>query len=416
MTELAIDGGKPYRSEPFPDRIIYGDEEVRMAEAAIRSQDLFQWSGHYVRDFETKFADFYGVQHAATSTSGTAAIHVAVGTIDPSPGDEIITAPITDLGSVTPILQQTAVPVFADIDPATFTMDPEDIERKITDRTKAILVVHLFGNACDMDAVMDIASRHDLPVIEDCSQAHATKYKGRYLGTIGDIGCFSLQGSKHMATGDGGVTITSNEAYWERMRFFVDKGFQRKGWGPRAYLFLAPNYRMNELTAAVAIPQIDKVRAVVERRSALGGKLSGQIENIDGLEAAAVTPGSEHSYWTFPLRTPGFDALEFGEALNEEGVSCSPGYIGKPIYVCAEALAVGKTFGDSTFPFGSPYTDRKLEYGEGMCPITDEALESLVTFSFNENYGDDDIEDIAGAIRKVAGGLRSRHGAGTAAG
>ena len=160
MTQLAIDGGAPYRSEPFPRRVIYGDEEVQMAEAAIRSQDLFQWSGNYVRDFEAKIADFYGVRHAATSTSGTAAIHVAVGTIDPSPGDEIITAPITDLGSVTPILQQTAVPVFADIDPATFTMDPEDIERKITDRTKAIMVVHLFGNACDMDAVMDIASRH----------------------------------------------------------------------------------------------------------------------------------------------------------------------------------------------------------------------------------------------------------------
>ena len=285
MTELAIDGGKPYRSEPFPRRVLYGDEEVRMAEAAIRSQDLFQWSGHYVRDFETKIADFYGVGHAATSTSGTSAIHIAVGTIDPNPGDEIITAPITDLGSVTPILQQTAVPIFADIDPATFTMDPADIERKITDRTKAILVVHLFGNACDMDAVMDIAGRHGLPVIEDCSQAHATKYKGRYLGTIGDIGCFSLQGSKHMATGDGGVTITSNETYWERMRFFVDKGFRRKGWGPRAYLFLAPNYRMNELTAAVAIPQVDKVRSVVERRSALGAKLSGLIEDIDGIEA-----------------------------------------------------------------------------------------------------------------------------------
>ena len=125
---------------------------------------------------------------------------------------------------------------------------------------------------------------------------------------------------------------------------------------------------MNELTAAVAIPQIDKVRGVVERRSALGTRLSSLIEDIDGVEAAAVTPGSEHSYWTYPLRTPGFDGVEFGEALNAEGVSCSPGYIGKPIYVCAEALAVGKTFGDSTFPFGSPYTDRKLEYGEGMCP------------------------------------------------
>src|SRR3990172_2403091 len=182
MTRLEIDGGEAFRKTPFPMRTPYGEEEVEMAAAAIRSQNLFQWSGHLVREFEEKFAALYGVAQAASSTSGTAAIHIAVGSINPNPGDEMITAPITDLGSVTPILQQNAVPVFADIDPETFNMDPADVERKITDRTRAIIVVHLFGNACDMDGIMDVARRHRLPVIEDCSQAPAPYFKGRVPG------------------------------------------------------------------------------------------------------------------------------------------------------------------------------------------------------------------------------------------
>ncbi|MFH1572255.1 MAG: DegT/DnrJ/EryC1/StrS family aminotransferase, partial [Gemmatimonadota bacterium] len=227
MDQLAIDGGTPYRQTPFPPRTPFGDEEVERVTRAIRSQNLFRWGGTEVDTFEEEFAAFYGRAHAVTSTSGTAAIHLAVGTLDPEPGDEIITAPISDLGSVSPILQQNAIPIFADIEPATFNMDPEDTEKKITPRTKAIMVVHLFGNGCDMDAFTDISRRHGIPLIEDCSQAHATRYKGRYLGTFGELAAYSLQQSKHMTTGDGGMTTTSDEALWERLRFFVDKGFQR---------------------------------------------------------------------------------------------------------------------------------------------------------------------------------------------
>ena len=405
MPQLAIDGGTPVRTAPFPTRTPYGDEEVELAAQVIRSQDLFRWSGRLVAEFEQAFAAYYGVEHAVASTSGTSAIHLAVGAIDPNPGDEIVTAPVTDMGSVAPILQQNAVPVFADIDPTTYNLDPADVESRITDRTRAILVVHLFGNGCDMDALCDLARRHRLPLIEDSSQAHATSYKGRMLGTLGDIGCFSFQGSKHMTTGDGGMTVTNDLAYAERMRLFADKGWPRDGFGARAYRFLAPNYRMTELTAAVGIPQLRKVRSVVERRQQLGSRLTELLGEIAGVAPAATTPGSEHAFWMYPLRTPGFDAAQFGEALQAEGVSCMPGYIGKPIYMCSEALAAGKTYGDSRFPFGSPYTDRKLEYGVGLCPVTDEALKRLVAVSFNENYQEADLQDIASAVRKVANGL-----------
>lgn len=406
METLAIHGGTPWRRTPFPQRTPFGEEEVKLVTDALRSQNLFRWSGHFVDDFERAFAELYGVPHAITSTSGTAAIHLAVGTIDPNPGDEIITAPISDLGSVTPILQQNAVPVFADIDPATFTMDPEDTERRITSRTRAIIVVHLFGNACDMDAFLDISQRHGIPLIEDASQAHATRYKGRWLGTMGAFGCYSLQQSKHMTTGDGGVTITTDETYWKRLRFFVDKGFRRKGWGPRAYLFLAPNYRMTELQGAVGLAQVRKVRHVAEQRMEVGKRLTAMLQDIQGVHPAAVTPGSEHTYWTYPLRTGSMDGVEFGEALRAEGISNTPGYIGKPIYMCTEALASKKTYGSSSFPFNSRYVDRDIQYTEGLCPRTDEGLRHMITIQINENFTEADLADVAGAVHKVARGLQ----------
>ena len=401
MEKLARDGGPKVRTQPFPRRVLFEQEEIDLVTDAIRSQNLFGWSGHYVSDFQEGFAKLYGVKHAVASTSGTASIHVAVGAVNPNPGDEIITAPITDLGSVVPILLQNAIPIFADVD-HTYNMDPADVERRITDRTRAIMAVHLFGNACDMDAMADIARRHNLVLIEDSSQAHVTKYKGRYLGTIGDIGCFSLQQSKHLTTGDGGMTITNNDAFGERMRFFADKGYARAGYGPRAYRFLAPCYRMNEQTAAVGIPQLKRVRSRVERRMQLGHRLTELLSDIDGIRPAPVTEGSEHSYWNYPVWVEKWDPREFAGALSAEGVGAGAGYIGKPIYICAECCASKVTYGDSHFPFDSPYTDRKIEYDENLCPQTQRALDHMINMGLNENYSEDDVRDMAAAVHKVA--------------
>jgi dTDP-4-amino-4,6-dideoxygalactose transaminase len=402
MFELAIDGGQPFRSVPFPGRTPFSEECVTLATEAIRSQNLFGLGGPKVGQFERGFAALYGVSHAVGSTSGTAAIHIAIGTINPNPGDEIITAPITDGGSIVPIIYQNCIPVFADVD-ETYNMDPVDVESKITDRTKAIMVVHLFGNACKMEAMVDIAKRHNIPLIEDCSQAHVTKYKGRYLGTWGDIAAFSLQQSKYMTTGDGGMTITNRDDWSERMFLFRDKGWTRKpGWGARTYAFLAPNYRMTELQAAVGLPQLETVRGIVERRAEMGGYLTELISNLDGVTPPPVTPGSEHGYWLYALRVDGWPVSEFAEALSKEGVSASTAYIGEPIFLCMDALAAKKTFGRSSHPFDGCHGGRDINYTRGMCPRTEEALHHMVTLGLNENYTRKDIEDVAGAIRKVA--------------
>ncbi|MFH1743975.1 MAG: DegT/DnrJ/EryC1/StrS family aminotransferase [bacterium] len=395
-SSLAIHGGEPYRRDPFPQRSMYDDREIGRVTEALQSQALFQFSGKFVAEFEQRFAEAYGVKYARAATSGTAAVHVAVGIIDPDPGDEIITAPITDFGSIGPILQQNAVPVFADVRPDTLIMDPEDIERKITPRTKAIILVHLFGTAADMDPIMELARAKKIPVIEDCAQAHRTKYKGKWLGTIGDIGCFSFQESKHMSTGDGGMVITNRDEYRDRMNLFVDKGYARKGWGARCYRFLAPNYRMSELTAAVGLCQLEKVDEVVRRRREMGEMLSSLIESIDGVEPAAAIPGSEHSYWLYPLRVTNWSAEQFGEALKAEGVPNMPGYIGVPMYLCSEALTEKKTFGTSGFPLSG------RSYHEGLCPVAERAMHNLIAISFHEGYSDEDIRDLAGAIEKVA--------------
>ncbi|MBI4551177.1 MAG: DegT/DnrJ/EryC1/StrS family aminotransferase [Candidatus Latescibacteria bacterium] len=402
MSRLAIDGGQPYRAEPFPRRTPFGDEEVALVTEAIRSQSLFGLGGPKVTALETEFAGLYGVKHAVGSTSGTSAIHIAIGTVNPNPGDEIITAPITDGGSVVPIIYQNCIPIFADVD-ETYNIDPDDVERNITDRTAAIMVVHLFGNACHMEAMVDIARRHNIPLIEDCSQAHATKYKGRYLGTWGDLAAFSLQQSKHMTTGDGGMTITNRDDWAERMMLFRDKGWTRKpGWGPRTYAFLAPNYRMTELHGAVGLAQVKKVRSVVERRIELGSYLTASIRDIEGITPAPVTPGSEHSYWAYPLRVDGWPVARFAETLTKEGVGAGAFYIGEPIFLCMEALAAKKTFGNSSHPFDGCHGARQIEYTKGMCPRTEDALQHIITLGFHEEYTKKDIEDIAGAIHKVA--------------
>jgi len=202
------------------------------------------------------------------------------------------------------------------------------------------------------------------------------------------------------------MTITDDEELWERMQFFVDKGWARRQWGPRTYLFLAPNYRMTELQGAVGVAQIEKVQAVVNRRHTLGDLLTSLIRDEEGMTPAPVTPGGEHTYWSYPLRVDSVPATDFARALAAEGVPAGAGYIQKPIYMCAEALANKVTFGSSHVPFISAFTDRQIEYGPGLCPRTEEALEHMVTLSINENYRDEDIHDMVRAMRKVTRGLK----------
>jgi len=244
MEKLALLGGPKAKTVPFGTGERFGEPELQQLREALAQQTLFYWKGTKVKTLTEKFAALYGSPYCVAASSGTAAIHVALGALGITEGDEVITAPITDMGSVIGILYQNAIPIFADLDPHTYNMTASSIAARITDKTKAILVVHLAGNAADMDPIMDLAQRHGIKVIEDCAQSYHCFYKGRLAGTIGDIGCFSLNDFKHISAGDGGMLLMRDKSLYERAFRFADKNYNRFPHLPdtaRDIASLAPN-------------------------------------------------------------------------------------------------------------------------------------------------------------------------------
>ena len=217
-----------------------GDDEIVKLAAAVESGTLTSTKGTFVKQLELEFAEQLEADTAWACSSGTAALHTALAAIDPEPGDEVVTTAITDMGALTPILYQSAVPVFADVDPHTYNVTADSIEAVLSPRTKAIMVTHLFGNPADMDGIMQLARSREIPVIEDCAQAFGAKFDGKKIGTLGDIGCFSLQQGKHITTGEGGLVVTDNPDYARRMYLFINKAWGYGDPNPDHY-FLALN-------------------------------------------------------------------------------------------------------------------------------------------------------------------------------
>jgi len=407
MECLAIDGGQPVCAERIaPTGERFGDEEIALVTEVIRSQKLNCNAGTKAKEFARAFADYMGMKHGVMVTSGTAAIHVALGALNLNPGDEVITAPITDMGSIYPILAQNAVPIFADLDPDTLCMDPADVEKRITSRTKVIMPVHLTGNACDMDGMMDVAKRHDLRLVEDCSQAFNTEFKGKKVGTMGDIGTFSFNQSKHITCGDGGVTLTNDDDLGDRSQLFSDKAWPRSG-DRRDHLFLAPNYRITELQAAVAFAQLEKLDGITDTRRDRGDLLTSLVKDAPGVHPPKVHEGGECTYWFYWFRVDSAIREKFVNALKAEGVPCGAGYIQKPVYLY-DVLREKNTYGDSHFPYGcAPFRDpdNEIEYVEGLCPVAERALKEMVRIGINEFWTEQDIRNTGQAICKVAQGL-----------
>jgi len=407
---LAICGGTPVRSERLehPYRAL-GDHAFDNVKEAIESGHLNRTGGKWVSLLEERFAEFCGTKFCTASTSGTSAIHLAVGALNPEPGDEIITAPITDMGTIIPILAQNAIPVFADVEIDTGNVDPVSIESLITDRTRAIIPVHLGGNPCDMEAIMDIARKHGLMVFEDCSQAYCATHKGRKIGTIGDIGCFSMQQSKHFTVGDGGLTITNDPDLAEKVKLFADKGWPRySADGARDYLSFGFCYRMTELQGAVAVSALEIVPSTVERRINNGNKLTELLNGLPGVHPQRVAPESQCVYWTYFVRAnpeeTGVPASRIAEAVRAEGIPCGYQYIGKPIFMY-EAIRRKRVYGTSTFPFSLQSPENVQVFDEGACPNCERFLDELLNIPIHENHTGEDLRDIAKAFEKVIHGI-----------
>ena len=404
-SRLAIDGGEPVRTKSFPSRAAgFGEEEMAHLRDVVESGHLFRVGGAKTQQLEERFAALLGMKHAQAVTSGTAALHTAIGAVNPDPGDEIITTPLTDMGTVIGIIYQNAIPIFADVEPGGYHLDPDSVAREITPRTKAIIVVHLWGMAARMDEFLALGREHGIPIIEDCAQAYLTEYKGKLVGTMGRAGCFSLQQSKHMTCGDGGLMVTNDDDLADRAKLFADKGWDRSA-ADRGHLFVGMNYRITELQSAVALAQLGRVEEFVARRRKLGDLLTQKISGIPGVYPPADSTVSGNTYWFYPVRVNeeelGMTKERFIAALGAEGVSSWVWLAGQPLYMF-DALRLQRTFGNSHHPFDCACASRRVTYEAGICPNAEKTVAQLVTLTLHEFYTEDDVADMAAAIHKVA--------------
>jgi dTDP-4-amino-4,6-dideoxygalactose transaminase len=301
------------------------------------------------------------------------------------------------------VIAQLAIPVFADVDPVTQNIDPASIEKNITPRTRAIIVTHVYGHPADMDAIMAIAEKHNLFVIEDCAQAHLAYYKGKLCGTFGNVGCFSFQQSKHMTTGDGGMVITNdNERFGRGLRHCSDKGWPRER-GGRDHLFLAPNYHMTELQAAVGIAQLRKLDQFVAARVASADRLTELLADVD---VAPVLPMPEttgvYFFYSFRLDPDKLTAPipDIMKALVAEGIDGFIGYPGQiPLYKYP-VIREHQTFGNSGWPFTLDGV-RKDDYDSALCPEAERACRETICMWWTDRMEEHHLQQIANAIGKV---------------
>lgn len=382
--------------------------ELALLGEALRSGTLTSTKGTFVRSLQNRFAAMLNISHAYACASGTAAVHCAIAALDPEPGDEIVTSPITDMGALAPIVYQGAIPVFADVEPATCNVTAATIERCLSDRTKAIVVTHLFGNPCDMTDILALATERSIPVIEDCAQAFLASDHGRFVGTMGRIGCFSLQQGKHVTTGEGGLVVTDDAALARRMELFINKAWGYGDADPDHY-FLALNYRMSELQGAVGVAQLEKLEAAVARRISLANKLTSSLRGVSGIETPAVRPGARHVYWKYCIRVDKAilpdGVTQIAAKLKQRGIYAAPRYIQKPAFRCA-VFAQQRTFGKSRFPFTLARPEA-VDYSAERFPGTFEALDGIIVIPWNDHYTDKHVDFISHAVRAAADELRS---------
>lgn len=400
--KLALDGGEKIVTRPMPKPQRWGEPELQQLGEAVKQDSLYYWKNKQTALLTERLQKFYPHKFIQPCSSGSAALHIAVAAAGVAPGDEVITSGITDIGTVIGVLFQNAVPVFADLEPFTACLDPADVERKITPKTRAIIAVHLAGNPRRLGELKAIADKHKLILIEDCAQAWGALYRGKPVSTVGQIGCFSLQDSKQITCGDGGIAMSSDEQFGPLLTKFGDKGTNR--YNPKdSSTALGANYRMSELQAAFAAAQLTRLEDIVAKRSRLGTLLTEGLAGIPGIAPHQVDKEDRCSYWFYITRLVPekvrCDRAQFTKALAAEGVAFSNGYIATAVYGMP-------MFRNHSF-FAGHWPVKELglttmDYTKVECPVTEEILKTCMLFRLNEAMDEEYIRAVARAVRKVA--------------
>ncbi len=418
IERLAVDGGEPVRTTPmetgYPGARLIGDEERELILEVLERRAPFRFYGvnepDKVAALEREAARMMGTSYALGVTSGTAALKVGLKALDIAPGDEVIVPALTFIASPGTVAAHHAIPVFADVNES-YTLDPDDIENRITSRTRAIMPVHTSGVAAEMDTIMDIARRHDLRVIEDCAQSAGTAYKHKPIGAWGDVGGFSLQVNKIITAGEGGFVTTSDPAMFERAVRYHDHGNYRFGrmsvetsapddtMGdltayPPGQLDAFPGevYRMGELAGALALAQLRKLPGIVDRMRHAHDTIKSETQGLPGVTLRHLPDPNGVAGVAFGLLLDDpANTGPFVKALRAEGIPARHVYGGKPVYTIEALQNYRPAVGELT-----------QEYGPGLCPRTEAIMARAVLVSIAPSYTEEDCADVVHGLWKVA--------------
>jgi dTDP-4-amino-4,6-dideoxygalactose transaminase len=401
----AVLGGKPVRSEAFPGWPRFDQRDEKNILDVLHSGHWFRGGGDCVNRFESAYSDMTGAKHCVATANGTSALFASLAAIGIEPGDEVIVPPYTFIATINAVLLQYALPVFVDTDPETLQIDPSKIEAAITERTAAIMPVHLGGNVADIDRVLAVAQKHKLPVIEDACQAHLAEWRGKKVGTLGTTGCFSFQVTKNLPSGEGGAILTNDSDLAEKCYAFQNNNRARTATG---YNFFyrggrGANLRMTEFQGNLLLAQMTRLEEQSRTREQNAQYLTRQLKEIPGIHPAKMYEGctrNAYHLYMFRYKSEAFGGLpraKFLHALDAEGIPCSPGYspLNKEPFL---PVALGSKGFRRLFPKDvlDGYQERN------QCPANDQLCQEAVWFIQPMFLGTkSDMDQIAAAIRKI---------------
>lgn len=404
---LAIDGGKPVRSEPWPARALFGQEEkaaaVALFDEAIAKGKAFGYGGEQEISYCREFAELLGGGFADAVNSGTSAVYVALRCLELEPFSEVIVPPVTDPGGVMPVPLINCIPIPADSAPDSYNAGPEQIEARITERTSAIIVAHIAGLPVDMDPIMEVAQAKGIPVLEDCAQAHLAKYKGRYVGTIGQLGVFSTMNGKHHSTGgQGGLVYCRNEDLCWRAKSIADRGKPFNLPETDSNIVASLNLNINELSCAIGRAQLKKLPQIIAVRRRIALAIAEGCRSLRSVKAVVGLPQSESAFWflffKLDLEKISTDKDTFVNALQAEGFPVRSSYWHVPS--SDDWFRKRSVFGTSGYPWTSPEYkgDPAKEYPLPNIQATDARQFRLL---LHEKCGPQEVADTLTALRKV---------------